>query len=155
MGSLTDQEIKDLRLLIAGRREPQTDMERHFVQVMQRLVRPCSPKENEWFVYWRSVTQHAPDHFKVRAREKTIAALVQRIASLKQALESKDQSNSTLRQEITELKTFLHNCHAALNKYDPVRRPVRWENCHQCGGTGGLEGCPRCGGNGYEPAQDD
>lgn len=176
---LTDEDIEDVKLLIRGTREPRPGMERHFVQVMKGLACPCSEKEAEWFDYWRSFTQRGPEvtgndlKYKyqtalelVRERERTIAALEQHITSLKreserlaQVLAHKDQSNETLLNEITELKTFLQTAHAALEKYEPVRKlrdepapQSAWESCHQCGGDGGAGGrCPRCGGNGFEP----
>jgi phage/conjugal plasmid C-4 type zinc finger TraR family protein len=37
-----------LELLIAGLRDPEPGMERHFVQVMQGLARPATREEAEW-----------------------------------------------------------------------------------------------------------
>lgn len=142
---LTDEEIEDLNLLIQGIRKPRPGIEQHFVQVMKGRARPCSPKETEWFYHWRCFTL-------VLERERTVAALDQRIASLKQESEKLAHVNEILRNENTKLKISL----VGSRKYEPVgipREPApKWESCHQCGGDGGVDGrCPRCGGDGFEP----
>ncbi len=172
---LTTEETKSIEQLIRGTREPVLGMERHFVQVIKGLAKPCSPKEHEWFEYWCSLDTDTSDFnredFKhkyecaleiIRERGRTINDLQQHIALLKSEIqhlalvqEQENHSNESLQNEITQLKTFLQNAHLALQKYDPVPTlPEKaftstWEICHQCGGAGGR--CLHCNGNGFEP----
>lgn len=179
MPLLTIEELKSIEQLIQGTREPGNGMERHFLQVINGLAKPCSPKEREWFEYWCSLDKDASDFnrddFKhkyesaleiISERERTINYLQQHIASLKSEIqqlalvqEQQNHSNESLLKEVTQLKAFLHKAHLALEKYEPVGSThsekgdtPTWERCHQCGGDGGVGGrCPRCNGNGFEP----
>ena len=42
--------------LIVGIREPTDGMEKHFLQVIKRISKPCTPLEKEWFQWWKDVT---------------------------------------------------------------------------------------------------
>jgi hypothetical protein len=46
-------EQDQLRELIEGLREPSPGIERHFCRVMRGEARPASPRECEWYAFWK------------------------------------------------------------------------------------------------------
>lgn len=51
--ALTEIEKKHVIRLAEGTIQPETGMEKHFVNVCQGQGKACTPKEKEWFAYWK------------------------------------------------------------------------------------------------------
>jgi len=125
---LTTQELEKLRQLVAGKRPPSDGMETHFLRVINGDALPCSPKEREWYQYWRqkSGTAEEADDCPEGYRE-AICAVRQRdaiIASLEGQMRDKDAIIEALRKEVAILEGFLKNAHKALEEYEPISSPL-------------------------------
>jgi DNA repair exonuclease SbcCD ATPase subunit len=130
---------------------------------------PCSPKEREWYQYWRQASGTPLDDYRskyeqaanlLRKREETIRVQEERIVELERELErlggayqQREQTNEAHTKEISRLEGWLKSAHEALNKYEPIRNTQdsrsltddgdKWSSCHACGRP--IDYC-RCGG---------
>ncbi len=160
---LTSQELEKLKQLIAGKRSPSDGMETHFLRVINGDALPCSPKEREWYEYWRqeSGTVEEADDYRekyleaiaaLRQRDALIASLEEQLRELKETLKEKN-ALSLKEKDNTKDSQLIKQPAAATPIIPYLPTDNKWWPCHRCGGDGGAGGrCPRCGGNGFEPA---
>ncbi|CAN1544643.1 hypothetical protein MCEKH45_01944 [Methylophilaceae bacterium] len=64
-----DETLKiSLMELIIGVREPQTGIEVHFLKVIKKQARACTPEEKCWYEWWLSTQEKGLEVQKVKAK---------------------------------------------------------------------------------------
>lgn len=146
---MTDEQKISLTALISGQRSPQNGLEFHFLKVVSGNAIPCSPIENEWYVFWKKKPYTPPS--KIPVSTITINEQVKPIAVV-------NRNNISVPKNTLITSEHHSGVHISpgSSEYYPTSKlspksDDRWMPCRQCGGDGGVGGrCPRCGGNGFE-----